>query len=596
MAPVLKIAFITVAAASTAYAAGSLADIDHVVLFMQENRAFDHYFGTMAGVRGFADPNVQVNPDGRSTFQQKVDKTLSAATDTLYPWYLNYLGGTWSQATQCMEAGSNGWDANHDALNNDLNDNWPIGNTPWSIGHFTRAELPAHFAIAEGWTVGDMYQEGVIASTDPNRVTWMSGKINNGSSYYIDNNESPGCEATNLNCYPLTWKTIPEYWESAGVSWKVFQDSDNFDDNSLAWFKQYQTAAKGSNLNVKGMSFTGLQSFYAAAAAGTLPQVSIIVGPAELSEHPPYEPRDGAWLQSKVVQAVTSSPAYNKTALIISYDETGGWGDHVTPYHSPNGTAVEWIQDPYGEYGYVYTGPGFRLPFYIISPWTRGGKVYVEHADHTSQIMFVEQWLASKGKNVKSNEVAAWRRANMADLTKAFDFAHPDYTLPSIPNITYPSTDSKGNWNGYAVCESTYKTTRPPVPYGNQTASSALTTEQGFKGVRGQLTEGRYLVFESSGYALSSANGVLSTSTSTAKHDTKSQRFVIHSVRSNKFSLTGAADSKSVGTYTVTDLGNGQGYTLQGSNGQYVSITGAGQVTTSSTATKFQVFSVTYAN
>lgn len=548
----------------------------------------------MAGVRGFADPNVQINPDGKTTFQQTVDKTLSNDTTVLNPWYLNYLGGTWKQATQCMEAGSNGWDANHAALNNDLNNNWPVANTPWSIGHFTRAELPAHFAIAEGWTVGDMYQEGVIASTDPNRVTWMSGRIQDGSSYYIDNNETPGCEDTNLNCWPLTWKTIPEYWEDAGVSWQVFQDADNFDDNPLAWFKQFQVAPNNSDLAVKGMSYIGLESFYAAAAAGTLPQVSIIVGPAELSEHPPYEPRDGAWLQAKVVEAVTSSPAYDKTALIISYDETGGWGDHVTPYHSPNGTAEEWVQDPYGEFGYVYTGPGFRLPFYIISPWTRGGKVYVEHADHNSQIMFVERWLASKGKNVQTAEMAPWRRANMADLTKAFDFAHPDYSIPSIPNITYPSVDSQRNWNGYAVCEAMYSTTRPPVPYGN--SNSSLTTEQGFKSVRGQLTEGRYLVFESSGYALRSLNGTLSSCKATPKHDTKLQRFVIHSMGSQKFSVASASDKKVVGVYTINDMGDGKGYSLQGSDGKYLGITNAGKVTKCNTAVGFMIFSVTYSN
>lgn len=68
----------------------------------------------------------------------------------------------------------------------------------------------------------------------------------------------------------------------------------------------------------------------------------------------------------------------------------------VTPYHSPQGTPGEWVQDPYGEFGYVYTGPGFRLPFYIVSPWNRGGNVYVENADHNSQIKFVEEWLAAK--------------------------------------------------------------------------------------------------------------------------------------------------------------------------------------------------------
>ena len=110
--------------------AGSLTDIKHVVLFMQENRAFDHYFGTMPGtyslfwssidcpdvgvgigVRGFADPNVQVNPDGRTVWQQLVSNNMSEKAEHLTPWYLNYLGGDWLEATQCMVAGSNAWTA-----------------------------------------------------------------------------------------------------------------------------------------------------------------------------------------------------------------------------------------------------------------------------------------------------------------------------------------------------------------------------------------------------------------------------------------------------------------------------------------------------
>lgn len=285
-----------------------------------------------------------------------VDSTLSNDTDSLLPWYLNHDGGSWTEATKCMEAGSNGWDANHAALNGGLNDHWAIGNTPYSWGYFKREELPNHFAIAEGWTVGDMYQEGVIASTNPNRVTWVSGSISDAGSVYIDNNETPGCEDTNLNCYPLKWKTTPEIYEDAGVSWQLYQDTDNFDDNPLAWFAQYQNAANGSALQKKGMSYIGLESFYEDAASGSLPEISFIIGPAELSEHPPYTPQDGAWLQQKVVDAVTQSPVYNNTVLIISYDETGGWGDHVVPYHSPSGTPGEWLEDPYSEYGYVCCG------------------------------------------------------------------------------------------------------------------------------------------------------------------------------------------------------------------------------------------------
>lgn len=306
---------------------GSLADIDHVVLFMQENRAFDHYFGTMAGVRGFSDPNVQIT-NGKPVWYQDVDSALTNASDYLLPFYLNYLGGSWEEATQCMIAGDNGWNDNHAALNDGLNNKWALNNTPWSWGHFTRKELPIHFALAEGWTVGDMYQESVIASTNPNRVSWISGSINAPGSpqspdeggITIDNNEIPGCQGPNLNCYPLKWKTTPEIYQSQGVTWQVYQDIDNFDDNALAWFQQYQLAPNNSQLAIHGMTFLGLDTFYAQAASGTLPEISYIVGPAELSEHPPYQPKDGAWLQRAVAEAVINSPKYKNTVLIISWD------------------------------------------------------------------------------------------------------------------------------------------------------------------------------------------------------------------------------------------------------------------------------------
>jgi hypothetical protein len=96
------------------------------------------------------------------TSHRDVNSTLTNATDSLLPFYLNYLGGKWDEATQCMVAGDNGWNDNHAALNGDLNNKWALNNTPWSWGYFKRAELPVHFAIAEGWTVGDMYQVSLI--------------------------------------------------------------------------------------------------------------------------------------------------------------------------------------------------------------------------------------------------------------------------------------------------------------------------------------------------------------------------------------------------------------------------------------------------
>ncbi|EEP75698.1 conserved hypothetical protein [Uncinocarpus reesii 1704] len=451
-----------------------LSKIDHVVVFMQENRSWNTYFGTMAGARGFQDPNVQLN-DGLPVWLQPYEDAY------ILPFHL--AAANWSQAVQCMSAGSNGYRANQAALNHGLNNHWARNNTPWSWGYLRRPDLPVQFAIADAWTVADMYQQSQITATNPNRVMLVSGSINAPGSpqhpdqggVYLDNNNTPGCEAPGVNCYPLRWRTVFELYEAAGVSWRVYQGEDNFDDNPLVWFEQYQNARPGSPLADKGIAYPGLDRFYQDAAAGTLPQVSFIVGPRELSEHAPYSPKDGGWLQQKIVDAVTKSPKYDRTALLISYDESGGWGDHVPPYHSPKGTPGEWIDDYMGIFGDVSTGPGFRVPFYIVSPWTRGGRVFTEHADHTSHILFIEQWLSARGvHNITTPELVPWRRAHMSNLVNAFDFDNPDLSLPQLPKADLPHRDSDGNWDGSAHCESLFPDTRPPVPIASQAASSSL--------------------------------------------------------------------------------------------------------------------------
>ncbi|KAJ3092502.1 hypothetical protein HK100_006929, partial [Physocladia obscura] len=574
----------------------------------------------MAGVRGFSDPNVQVNSDGLPVWQQAVDAALTTNASYLLPFYLNYQGGSFLNATQCMIAGSNGWSANHAALNGGLNNHWATNNTPWSWGHFRRSDIPVQYAIADAWTVGDMYQEAVIAATNPNRVTWASGSINvpgspqnksQGGYPYIDNNETPGCETGGFNCYPLTWKTTAEYYEDAEVAWSIFQDSDNFDDNPLAWFGQFQTAADGSDLYEKGFVGQTLDDFYARAANGTLPAISYIIGPTQLSEHPPFSPRDGAWLQKQIVDAVTQSPAYAKTVLMISFDESGGWGDHVTPFHSPAGTPGEWLNDPYGIVGYTYSGPGYRLPFYIVSPWTRGGNVFTEHADHNSQILFIEEWLASKGVDVTTSQMVPWRRQHMSNLVNAFDFENPDHSVPELPDAPLPHTNSDGVYDGSSYCQSLYAVTRPDVPYGDQIAPSAVHTlsEQGFKNVRGDLTEGRYLTFESFGYALANAGGVstapdFAAALANAAHDSVSQRWILYALSEggNVFAIQSALDSRFFGggNFTIVYGANNLGYSIQNTaDGNYVAINEVGAVVSLSEPTAgayFSVFSVTYDN
>ncbi|KAG5927907.1 hypothetical protein E4U42_001584 [Claviceps africana] len=599
--------------AAGAVQAGSLKDVKHIVLFMQENRAFDHYFGTMAGVRGFGDANLQINPDGRSTLEQPIQP--QNGVDILKPWHINYLGGEWTSATQCMGAGDNGWRTMHSAFNGGLGNNWAQADGPYSLGYYKRQDIPTHFDIAEAWTVADMASQSILASTDPNRITWMSGSVNVAGSptnpdgkggMIIDNTATPGCEAPGLNCFPFVWKTFPEYLEEAGVSWQVWQDFDNFEDNMLAYFQQYQVAKNGSALRRKGNSYPGLDGFFEAAAKGSLPQVSWIVGPQELAEHPPNMPKDGAWLQKRVVDAMTDSPAYNESVLIISYDEQGGWADHVVPVVAPKGTAGEWLKDPYNQFGDVPLGPGWRIPKYIVSPWTRGGNVFTEFVDHTSDIQFVEQWAAAQGyQGVYTEALTPWRRQHMSNLVNAFDFNNvsqikrgigktrniglPDFSKPRITAAEKPPTladeeshwsgnlslgSLSGRWIGPAKCLEDHKTNRPPVPYGAENANQnmSLVVEEGFKAARGQLTEGRYLTFEMHGFGLANVDGKrVGISAAGKRHDKLGQRWAIHTVdgpgSGNRFYMQSALDKQYIATASsmgrlTPDAGKAQAFSI----------------------------------
>ncbi|KIK60377.1 hypothetical protein GYMLUDRAFT_97114 [Collybiopsis luxurians FD-317 M1] len=652
----LSSAFVAVLLAGSAFA-DSLADVEHIVLFMQENRAFDHYFGTMAGVRGFKDPNVQIDTDGRSVFFQQVNPFLSNDTDFLLPWYIAAEGGEFINGTQCMVGGSNGWAENHAALASGRNDLWVEANTPQSWGHFRRSDIPVQFAIAEGWTVGDMYQQGVIASTDPNRILWQSGSIgvaggnvNTTQGPVLDNNQSPGCSKLtwrlengtelespqNYSCFPYDWKTLPEFLEDAGISWKEFQAIDNFGNNPLQYFKFWEDLGDNnptSELAQRGLARAGgggwqggLDLLKKRAAEGTLPAVSFYIGPAELNEHPPHRPMEGGWVLKEVVDALVSSPKYNKTILMISYDESGGWGDHVIPFTSPENTPGEWIINPFTGLP-APTGPGFRLPFTVVSPWSRGGIVFTEPADHISQTLFLEQWAAARGTPFKNTQINDWRREHMSNLVNMFDFENPDYSAVPLPDTVPPHTDPLTSLlDGDVFCEDTFAGhVEAPVPYDQQTLADSLFTETGFKTVRGSLTEGRYFVIESNNkdLALSFSEGSLGTSATTSdKFSTPSQRFVIHATNpavatgksfmiSSAVFVTDATEinnepppflggdlrfgsMNSSAVFNITYKGVGLYNFMESGSRKFLSLDNAGTPSLSENAGDFKVFSVSF--
>ncbi|MGP9018371.1 phosphocholine-specific phospholipase C [Streptomyces sp. BR1] len=411
-----------VTSTTAASATGTVKDVQHVVILMQENRSFDHYFGRLKGVRGFGDRSGILLSGGRSVFNQP--NGLSRQ----YPWKLSSTpasGGVVGETlAQCNGDLPHSWTSQHSAWNKGRMDNWVsgVGNVR-SLGYLDRDDIPFHYALADNYTVCDAYFSSALSATGPNRTFLWSGKVDAASK---DGGDESG----------LTWETYAEALQRAGVSWKVYQNAnDNYGDNGLAYFTKFTSAPAGDPLHDRGMSSvpaaTGstpddiAAAIKADALAGTLPQVSWVVANQAFSEHPYAPPGDGAHFVDLVYRALAASPeVFDSTVLFLNYDENDGFFDHVPPPSPPAGAAGEFISG-------VPIGLGFRVPMLVMSPWTRGGWVSSEVFDHTSVLRFLETWTAALGTPATCPNISAWRRKVTGDLTGVFDFTNPVYGVPS---------------------------------------------------------------------------------------------------------------------------------------------------------------------
>ncbi|MDH6574956.1 phospholipase C, phosphocholine-specific [Kitasatospora sp. MAP5-34] len=416
--------------AAAATSTGTIADVKHVVVLMQENRSFDHYFGTMKGVRGFGDKATIQLGGGNSVFNQP------DGSGRQYPWQLSATNTWWWGSSkellaQCDGSLDHSWSTQHGAWNNGKMDSWiSAKGSNRTMGFMNRSDIPFHYALADNYTICDAYHCSILSATGPNRTYLWSGTIDPsataGGPAYDGGSESG-----------LHWQTYAESLENAGVSWKVYQNaSDNFGDNALAYFNQFTGAPSSSPLAQRGMGSvrsTGstpddiAAAIRADAVAGTLPQVSWVVANQLYSEHPDGPPENGAHFVNLVIQALAADPAtFDSTVLFLNYDENDGFFDHVPPPVAPAGTAGEF-------YSGTNIGLGFRVPMIIASPWTRGGYVDSQVYDHTSVIRFLETWTAALGTPATCANISTWRRQVCGDLTGAFDFTNPVYGLPALP-------------------------------------------------------------------------------------------------------------------------------------------------------------------
>jgi phospholipase C len=494
---------------------GTIQDVEHIVILMQENRPFDHHFGTLRGVRGYNDPravNINLPLQGGGTAPASVflqpagtngataalgfsvpPGTVGGPSDgdeVVPPWRVNpdavspglkSLGGIYLPGTD------HGWNATHSGWNKAQYDNWANQNSFLVMSYMTRDDLPYHYALADAFTVGDDYHCGIMGPTNPNRMFLWTGGVGNVNGLGPGGTDGLGAGPATYNGMSLnnaywTFPTFPEVLDAAGVSWKIYQDlagqtfspdfgdggaansfDGNFTDNPLLYFNQYATAPTNSSLFQNACTGTELVNTIPSSTApesawrtwaeslfdqlrsdvqgGKLAQVSWIIAPAGYCEHSDWPLNYGAWYISQVFDILVSNPeVFSKTAFIINYDEADGSFDHIvqpTPPPTPGaGDSTVSTENEYvtatGEPAGTVSGPiglGTRVPFLVISPWSKGGYVVSQVFDHTSVIRFIE-----KRFGVRENNITPWRRAVVGDLTSAFNFANPNDRHVHLPD------------------------------------------------------------------------------------------------------------------------------------------------------------------
>jgi phospholipase C len=415
---------------------GTIADVRHVVILMQENRSLDHYFGTLAGVRGFGDRFTIPVRDGRTVWQQHNGRRI------VMPYRLDAGAGNAQPALDLPHT----WPDAQAAWDDGRLGSWPRAKTDASMAYYTRAELPIQFALADAFTLCDAYHCSLQGGTNPNRLYLMTGT----SGPLIDNR----VEGFGPVDKGFTWTTYPERLEAAGISWKVYNDmADNYGCNLLETFRNFRAAhaARPHPLADKGLSTTlrnaTLDGLRDDVVNGRLPQVSWVIPPRLYSEHPsPSTPVQGGAYTLAVLEALLADPdVWSGTVFLQMYDENDAFFDHVPPPAAPallpDGTragksTVDFTAECHSD-GFLY-GLGPRVPLLVMSPWSKGGWVNSQVFDHTSVLRFLERRFG-----VMEPNISAWRRAVCGDLTSCFDFASPDASVPRLPAFGTAQADAE---------------------------------------------------------------------------------------------------------------------------------------------------------
>ena len=475
------------ASASLTCLEDKLKQVEHIVILIQENRSFDHYFGTYPGVRGFDDRSA---PRGAAAFQQAYTPpaTPTGFPNPMLPFHLDTAVSLPPKQGECTNDVEHQWAGQHDSWHKGANDNWMNSHLATepdapqaaiSMGYYDRSDLAFYYALADHFTICDRYHCSMIAGTDINRLYSMTGTIDpdgwDGGCQFLDTQigtvQNPGADLGTAG----RWVPYPQVLTKAGISWKVYGTPDGqLGDNVLRYFPQYRPVGGDPALAAAAFGSNAFPAdFLLDCQSGQLPQVSWLLANLPDTEHAPSPPEWGESSTHTVLTALATSPAWATSVLFVTYDENGGFFDHVPPPVPPAGTPGEFLNqaalsatakaqtitkkgvDTSGE----PIGLGFRVPMIVMSPFSRnpqpGGGPLVDSTvyDHTSLLRFIETWSHAIGKPApipdrdaakKQPGLSAWRRGAVGDLTASLSLGRPaDTSVPTdvlsvVPNRADP--------------------------------------------------------------------------------------------------------------------------------------------------------------
>ncbi|MFD5431245.1 alkaline phosphatase family protein [Kitasatospora sp. NPDC127067] len=455
--------------------AGGLGAVKHVVLLMQENRSFDHYFGKgVDGVRGFEDRNTVLLPDGKTSVLKQPDGDDHVGPHQWPAPGVDYdadIAHDWATGHQAWHDGW--WDRWIEAKRD--KDHPKAANT---MGYYDQPEVVGFYRkLAGAFTICDGYHSSVMGETTSNRNYLFSGF----GGWEPTGERVTGTDAHKRERDPgdpgaYNWTSYPELLEANGVSWQVYQEWDNFYDNNLEFhdrFKRIATSVlKGMpkkyvsmyrfyhpvdddarppgpddisdndlealDGEVKKLSSADrslferglrrqrpskngggvenirgfVQAFKADVEAGKLPQVSYLVSSARDSEHPGNSsPGYGQQIAYQVLDAIASNTDVWDSTIVLISYDEN---DGLFDHVPPPVPPGRWDDEFVGKQP---IGLGTRVPMIAVSPWTVGGYVNSQVFDHTSQVRFLENWL-----DVRQPAISRWRRTVAGDLSSVFDF------------------------------------------------------------------------------------------------------------------------------------------------------------------------------